>query len=128
MQDRVIYEFAIIRFVPKVEREEFINIGVLLFSKRKKFLGIKYAINEKRLEAFATNFSTQNLEEYLKAWETICIGESTQSPICAMELSDRFRWLAAAKSTILQCSKTHTGLCHSPQMELDGLFERFITI
>ena len=128
MQDRVTYEFSIIRFVPKVEREEFINVGVLLFSKRKKFLGIKFHINEERLKAFSGDFSASSLEDYLKAWETICIGKSQKSSICAMELSDRFRWLAAAKSTILQCSKTHPGLCHEPQQELDDLFERYISI
>ncbi len=76
MQDRVTYEFAIIRFVPKVEREEFINIGALLFSKRKKYLGIKYSVDTQRLKAFSENIDQNIIIEYLKAWEDICKGGS----------------------------------------------------
>lgn len=124
MQDRVTYEFAIIRFVPKVEREEFINVGVIVYSKRKKYLGIKYTEDSDRLKAFQCKISHEIITNYLKAWETICKGGSIGGAIGELELSDRFRWLAAAKSTVLQCSPTHPGLCTDPEKELEDLFNR----
>jgi hypothetical protein len=126
MQDRVTYEFAVIRFVPKVEREEFINVGVLLFSKQKKYLGIRYVIDKERLLAFSNEADTENLNDYLKAWKLICAGAPHGGPIGEFEFADRFRWLAAAKSTILQCSKTHPGLCRDPESELEDLFKRYV--
>jgi hypothetical protein len=126
MQDRVTYEFAIIRFVPKVEREEFVNIGAILFSKRKKFLGIRYTIDQERLNAFSKEIDIDLLNEYLKAWELICSGNPAGGAIGELELADRFRWLAAAKSTMLQCSKTHPGLCYDPEIELEDLFEKYV--
>jgi hypothetical protein len=126
MQNRVTYEFAIIRYVPKVEREEFVNIGAILFSKYKKFLGIKYTIDADRLKAFCSEADPEELGEYLKAWDVICKGGSIGGAIGEMELSDRFRWLAASKSTVLQCSKTHPGLCLDPEKELVDLFNRYV--
>lgn len=126
MQDRVTYEFAIIRVVPKVEREEFINVGVLVFSKRKKYLGIKYTINNDRLLALSKTCDIKFIEEYLLAWESICKGAPNSGPIGKFEIADRFRWLAAAKSTILQCSPTHPGLCEHPEIELEDLFNRYV--
>lgn len=126
MQDRVTYEFAIIRVVPKVEREEFINVGVLLYSKRKKFLGIKYTINNEKLLALLDSIDPDFIHEYLKAWESICMGAPQGGFIGEMEISDRYRWLAATKSTILQCSATHPGLCNDPKKELEDLFKRYV--
>ena len=85
MQDRVTYEFAIIRFVPKVEREEFINIGAILFSKRKNFLGIRYLIDQERLKVFSTDIDFELLNEYLKAWELICNGDPAAGVIGGFE-------------------------------------------
>ena len=126
MQDRVTYEFVIIRFVPKVEREEFINIGAILFSKQKKFLGLRYLIIKDRLEAFSSEADVDLIEEYLRAWELICAGDSNSGEIGKFDIADRFRWLASAKSTVLQCSKTHPGLCHDPEKELDDLLEKYV--
>lgn len=126
MQNRVTYEFAIIRFVPKVEREEFINVGVLLFSKQKKYFGIKYITDSERLKTFSTDIDQNMIFEYLKAWEVICMGGTQGGTIGELELSDRFRWLAAAKSTMLQCSPTHPGLCLDPEKELEDLFNRYV--
>ena len=126
MQDKVTYEYAIIRIVPKVEREEFFNVGVLLFSKRKKFLGVKYHIDRKKLDAFSEDLDLDMLTCHLKAWEAICNGAPEGGHIGTFELSDRFRWLAASRSTIIQSSKTHPGLCTNPQQQLDLLFKTYI--
>tara|TARA_R100001377_G_scaffold84401_2_gene67864 strand:+ start:658 stop:1041 length:384 start_codon:yes stop_codon:yes gene_type:complete len=126
MQDKVTFEYAIIRVVPKVEREEFFNIGVILFSKRKKFLGMKYFINPEKLDVFSSELDLAEIERYLNGWELICTGEPDGGVIGKMEVSDRFRWLAASKSTIIQCSKTHPGICTNPKETLEGLFESFV--
>lgn len=126
MQDREIYNFALIRLVPVVEREEFINVGVILFSKRKKFLGIKYCLDADKIKSFADKVDLHMIEEYLKGWEGICRGDAHSGPIGEFELADRFRWLAAAKSTMIQCSPTHPGLCKSPEKELDDIFKRYV--
>ncbi|WP_418636595.1 DUF3037 domain-containing protein [Winogradskyella sp.] len=126
MQDRYTFEYAIIRFVPKVEREEFFNVGVILFSKRKKFLGIKYHINQDKLKAFSTDIEVQMLENYLDAWQQVCKGEPQGGRIGKMELSDRFRWLTACRSTIIQSSKTHPGLCGDPNKTLEEIFKQCV--
>lgn len=126
MQDKVTFEYAVIRIVPKVEREEFFNIGVILFSKRKKFLGVKYHIDRTKLEAFCKELDYNLLQKYLKAWELVCKGEPAGGPIGKLELSDRFRWLAASRSTVIQSSKTHPGLCNNPEETLEKLFATYV--
>ncbi len=126
MRDRYIFEYAIIRVVPKVEREEFFNVGVILFCKRKKFLDIKYEINPDKLKAFSPEIELETLNDYLRAWKLICDGDSSGGPIGELELSDRFRWLAACRSTIIQSSKTHPGLCVEPNNELEDIFSKYV--
>lgn len=126
MQDKVTYEFAIIRIVPKVEREEFLNVGVILFSKRKKYLGIKYKIDEKRMAAFSCDVDVEMLNKYLKAWELVCQGVPNGGKIGELDLALRFRWLTAARSTIIQSAPKHPGLCDNPQKELEDLFAFYV--
>jgi hypothetical protein len=126
MQNKVTFEYAIIRLLPKVEREEFFNIGVILFSKRKKYLDVKYHINPNKLKALAPELELAILNDYLNAWKIICDGKLSAGKIGELEISDRFRWLAACRSTIIQSSKTHPGLCENPEMELDAIFKEFV--
>lgn len=126
MQDKVTFEYAVIRVVPRVEREEFFNVGVILFSKRKKFLGVKYHIKEEFLNAFSSKIDIDFLEQYLQSWKLVCEGKAEGGPIAQFELSDRFRWLAATRSTIIQSSKTHPGLCSNPSQKLEELFNDFV--
>lgn len=126
MQNKYTFEYAIIRIVPKVEREEFFNVGVILFSKRKKFLGIKYYINPDKLKAFSPEVELTVFNDYLKAWELICDGEPHGGRIGQMELSDRFRWLTACRSTIIQSSKTHPGLSENPESDLEAIFKTYV--
>ena len=126
MQNRVTYEYAIIRLVPKVEREEFLNIGVILYSKIKKYLGIRFQIDPQRITAFSKEVDTNLIEKYLSAWELICAGAPASGRIGQLELASRFRWLAANRSTIIQTSKIHPGLCENPESVLENLFMRYI--
>ena len=126
MQEKCTYEYAIIRIVPKAEREEFFNVGVILFSKRKKFLGIKYAINETKLKAFMSEVELDVFENYLHAWKLICDGAPFGGRIGEFEQSDRFRWLTACRSTIIQSSKTHPGFDSDPAKALENIFEKMV--
>ena len=126
MQNRVTYEFAVIRLVPKVEREEFINIGVIVFSKRKKYLDIKYSIDEQKINAFSDEIDINMVRKYLEAWQLICEGDPKGGSIGKMDVAFRFRWLVASRSTIIQSSKTHPGLCTDPQKVLEDIFVRYV--
>ena len=126
MQNRVTYEYAVIRLVPKVEREEFLNVGVILYSKKNKYLSIKYKIDKQRILSFSEEVDTDMITEYLKAWQLICAGNSKGGKIAELDQAMRFRWLVAARSTIIQSSKTHAGLCQEPQEVLDDLFSRYV--
>lgn len=126
MQDKVTYEYAVIRLVPKVEREEFLNIGVILFSKQKKYLGIRFNIDKKRIQHFSESTDIELVTKYTEAWKAICKGEPNGGTIGKFEISSRFRWLSASRSTIIQSSKTHPGLCHNPEEVLEELFTRFV--
>jgi hypothetical protein len=126
MQDRCTFEYAIIRVVPKVEREEFFNVGVILFSKRKKFLDIKYVVHPNKLKAFSSEIELEVLQMYLEAWQLICDGEPFGGEIGTLELSDRFRWLTACRSTIIQSSKTHPGLSSDPKEALEDIFKKYV--
>lgn len=126
MQDKVPYEYAVIRLVPKVEREEFLNIGVILYSKRKKYIGIKYQIDEARIKSFSTEVEVGVIKNYLEAWESVCRGTPDGGSIGKLEQDSRFRWLVASRSTIIQSSETHTGKCNDPEKVLKDLFVRYV--
>ena len=126
MPNKCTFEYAIIRVVPKVEREEFFNVGVILFSKQKRFIDMKYHIDPNKFNAFSPEIDLDHLNEYLNAWKLVCQGEPAGGPIGKMDLPDRFRWLTSSRSTIIQSSKTHPGLCHDPEQELNDIFEKYV--
>ncbi len=126
MPDNTAYEYAIIRIVPKVEREEFINIGVILYAKQKRYLGMQYHVDEKRLAAFGDTIDIDLIKDYLKAWELVCQGGKAGGAIGGLELPVRFRWLTANRSSIIQSSATHSGLCDDPAQMLADIFERYV--
>ncbi|ULQ57592.1 DUF3037 domain-containing protein [Flavihumibacter rivuli] len=126
MQDQGLFEYAVIRVVPKVEREEFFNVGVILFAKKKKFLGIRYALDPRKLEAFNAAVESEDIEQYLKGFEHICQGAASGGPIAKLDQPSRFRWLTAARSTIIQCSKVHPGFCNDPAEALEKLFQSLV--
>lgn len=126
MQDRHTFKFAIVRIVPKVEREEFFNVGVILFCKRTKFLDIKYHIDENKLKAFSLDIEYDILNEYLKAWKLICEGKASGGAIGQLDLPDRFGWLTACRSTVIQSSTTRSGVSTDPERELEVIFNTYV--
>ncbi len=126
MQEKHLFEYAVIRVVPKVEREEFINVGVILFSKKIKFLQTIFKLDRERLQAFSPALDTEEVEAYLHALQQICIGSKDSGPIGKLDLPSRFRWLTATRSTIVQTSKVHPGFCTNPQETIERLFTQLV--
>jgi hypothetical protein len=127
MQDRHLFEYAVIRVVPRVEREEFLNIGIVLFCTKQKFLKMKYVLDEERLRAFSNKIDIEELKDHLHSFERICSGDQNGGPIAQLDIASRFRWLTATRSTVLQTSKVHPGLCNSDANEtLERLFNELV--
>jgi hypothetical protein len=126
MQGKHLYEYAVIRVVPKVEREEFINVGVILFSKRAKFIGMKYHIDKNRLETFSTELDLDLLDETLISFERICNGEKSAGAIACMDIPERFRWLTAVRSSCIQTSRPHPGYTGNLEQKLETLFGELV--
>ena len=126
MPEKHLFEYAVIRIVPRVEREEFINVGVILYGKSLKFLDLKYEVNEEKLLHFSDQLDIPEIREYLNAFAQICSGSAESGPIGKLDLPSRFRWLTATRSTIVQSSKVHSGFCDQPEMSLKDLFTKFV--
>ena len=125
MPDRFLYEYAVLRIVPRVEREEFMNVGVVLYCPSRGFLACVSEIDANRLSAFAPATDLAEVEDYLNAFRQICEGNrQCGSPIAALPVASRFRWLTATRSTVLQTSKVHPGFCTDPEETLKRLFEQ----
>jgi hypothetical protein len=126
MQGKHLFEYAVIRIVPKVEREEFLNAGVILYCKDKKFLQMKYNIDEAKVRSFCDKIDMADLHKHFRAFKDVCDGVSVSSPIATLDIPSRFRWLTAKRSTIVQTSQVHPGLCISPDETLADLFEKLV--
>ena len=123
MQEKHLFEYAVIRVVPCVEREEFLNVGVILYCASQGFLQTVFHLNETKLLAFSTELDLAEIKERLQAFERICQGGKDGGTIGALPLASRFRWLTATRSTVVQTSKVHPGLCKDPGAKLEKLFQ-----
>lgn len=126
MQDKHLFEYAVIRVVPRVEREEFMNVGVILYCKGLKFLQSKCDLNEARLTAFAKDTDTEEIRESLRAFAQISAGSKDSGPIGKLDDASRFRWLTATRSTVVQTSKVHPGFCEDASVTLERLFAELV--
>ena len=118
---RSVFQYAIVRVVPRVERGECLNVGVILLCRPRRFLGARIHLDEPRLAAFAPGLDPQQLRPHLAAIERIANGDPTAGPIAQLGLAERFHWLVSPASTIIQPSDVHTGLCQDPAVELEHL-------
>lgn len=126
MQDKQLYEYAVIRVVPRVERGEFVNVGVILFCKSLRFLDIRYQVPEDRLKALYFEIDIADIRCHLDSYAKICKGDAAGGPIAQLDLPSRFRWLTAKRSTVIQSSEVHPGLCTDPDQTLDKLFNELV--
>ncbi|WP_455639086.1 DUF3037 domain-containing protein [Parabacteroides sp.] len=123
MQGKHLYEYAVIRFVPRVEREEFINVGIILFSKRAKFIKARYLVDEKKIAIFSSELDLDSLHASLRVFDHICSGSKEGGAIAALDIPERFRWLTAVRSSSLQTSRPHPGF----SSDLEATFEQLFT-
>jgi hypothetical protein len=115
------FQYAIVRVVPRVERGECLNVGVILLCRPRRFLGARIALDTGRLAAFAPDLDPRTIRPHLEAIERIAAGDAAAGPIGRLGNAERFHWLVAPSSTIIQPSEVHTGLCDDPAAELDHL-------
>lgn len=126
MPAREDFQYAIVRVVPRVERGESLNAGVVLFCRRLRFLAARTELDEAALAALAPGCDPSELRRQLQTIERVAAGDPSGGPIAALEPSERFHWLTAPASTIVQPSEVHTGLTTDPAAELDRLFEQLV--
>lgn len=122
----VSFDYATIRIAPRVDREEFINAGVIVFCLSRRFLEAKVLFNEGRVRALWPHADLSSIVEHLEALPRVSAGDPDGGPIAQLPLRERFHWLVAPRSTIIQVSPVHAGLCESPSAALLDLFRRLV--
>lgn len=122
------FDYAIIRVVPRVERGEFINAGVILYCLTHRFLGAKVELDERRLQALASEVDVEGVRAHLEAIPRICAGGRGAGPIGQLPQKERWHWLIAPRSTVIQTSPFHSGLCEDPAKALEHLMDRMVRL
>lgn len=126
MKEINLYEYAVVRVVPRVEREEFINVGVLMYCRKQRYAALMFHLDKDRLKSLYKNIDISLIESHLISFQNICDGKKDAGKIAQLEQDERFRWLTANRSTIIQCSATHTGLSCDAQETHQELFNKLI--
>jgi len=122
------YSYAIVRVVPRVERGEFLNVGVVLFSRELDFLGARLEVDEERLRSLAPGVDLASVERHLAIFRAIALGEAEGGPIAALPRPERFHWLVAPRSTMIQTSPTHVGRSTNAERALADLLDEFVRV
>ena len=120
------YDYAVIRVVPRVEREEFINVGVILSCEASRYLEARIELDEARLRALAPDLDIESVNRHLQAISAICRGGAGTGPIGLLPPRARFHWLTAKRSSILQTSPVHTGKCGDMHAIMEHLLQRMV--
>jgi hypothetical protein len=120
------FSYSIVRVVPRVERGERINVGVIVFCRPLDYLAARTRLDERRLAALAAELDPASVRAHLEAIERIAAGDPAAGPIAQLDTTARFHWLVAPSSTIIQPSEVHTGLCGEPDAQLDRLFDELV--
>ncbi|GER88216.1 hypothetical protein KDW_23780 [Dictyobacter vulcani] len=120
------FDYAIIRVVPRVDRGECINVGVILFCRTRRFLGALIHVDETRLQAFAPQLDLAPLQIQLHHLLQVCEGKAESGPVGQLSQSERFHWLVAPRSATIQISPVHSGLCQQPEQALHNLMQKLV--
>lgn len=126
MRDHYPYDYAVLRVVPRVEREEFVNVGVIVSCSAKAFLEARIELDEKRLVALDSSLDIESIRSHLATIPAICAGGEQAGPIGQLSQRERFHWLVAPRSTIIQISAVHTGYCKDPSEVLEHLLDTMV--
>ena len=121
------FDYAVVRVVPHVEREEFINVGVILFCRATRFLGARLELDRERLKFVDPGIDLETLNEEFDVIRRVCAGGPAAGALSELSQTERFRWMTSPRSTTVQTSPVHCGLCADPKSELDRLFEQITT-
>lgn len=120
------FSYAVYRLIPDLQRGECLNVGVIVFSRPRDFLGVRTLLDERRLAALAPGYDPEPLRPQLQALERIASRASDGGPIALLDTTARFHWLTAPSSTIIQPSAVHTGVCDDPSAQLSRLFDSLV--
>ncbi len=126
MPARNSYDYALVRLVPHVERGEYINVGVILFCRTRRFLGALIHLDEQRALALAPDIDLAFVYQHLDRIPLICAGSEQAGSISQLSQSERFHWLVSPRSTIIQTSPVHSGLCSNPAATLEKLYKKIV--
>ncbi len=126
MLDRTLYEYAVVRLVPRVEREEFVNIGVLLYCRKQRYADILFQVDEERCKLLSNDIDFDQIRAHLQSMKKVCLGTSDGGALAQLDQTERFRWLTAKRSTLIQCSAVHPGLCIDALTTHQELFEKLV--
>ncbi|MCT3832623.1 DUF3037 domain-containing protein [Elizabethkingia anophelis] len=126
MQEDKIYEYAVIRLVPKVEREEFFNIGLVMFSKKEKYIRVEFHLCPDKFALMHSKLDYEDITQNLISFQKIAKGDKNGGPIALLEIPDRFRWLTAVRSAVVQTSRPHPGKSKDLDKTFDKLFEELV--
>ena len=121
-----LFEYAVIRVVPRVEREEFINVGVVLYCKSARYVDMRFQLDEARLLSLHPEADVADIRAHLEAFQSIVRGVASAGPIAQLDAASRFRWLTARRSTVIQTSPVHPGLCEAAEEALEGLWRKLV--
>ena len=122
------FSYAVYRVVPRVERGERMNVGVVVFSRPLSYLAARTGLDEDRLRALWPDLDPEAVRPHLAALERIAAGDPEAGPIAQLDETARFHWLVSPSSTIIQPSAVHTGLCGEPAEQLDKLFDQLVSV
>ena len=128
MPERRDFQYTIVRVVPRIERGECINVGVVVFCRQRNFLGIRIELDTNRLRALAPDLDPAVVEPALEAIAAVVAGEPSAGPLARLSPSERFGWVAAKSSTAIQPSEVHTGLTDDPEATLAHLFNSLVRV
>jgi hypothetical protein len=126
MQEKNLYEYAVIRVVPRVEREEFLNVGIVLFCKKAKFIKVLHILNVEKVLSLSVEADVEQIQMNLSAFEKVAHGTIDGGPIAMMDIPSRFRWLTALRSSVIQTSRPHPGMCDDLEKTTQRLFEDLV--
>ena len=126
MPELHLFEYAVLRIVPRVEREEFLNVGVVLYCRQGRFLKVKYVLDAHKISTFAPQLDLAEITSYLNAFDRICQAKPDSGSIGKLPVAERFRWLTATRSTVVQSSKVHPGLCIAPDDTLEKIYTQLV--
>ena len=120
------YDFAILRVVPRVHTGAFVNVGIVLHARTEEYLAMRAIMETERLARIAPGVDSELLAKYLRSCVSICAGDASAGPVALAPTSERFHWLTAPRSDVIQCSPVHEGVAENPSAELDVIYAAYV--